>query len=178
MARRLYRRISFFVVHRILRTDDSPSRIARGVAIGVFIAWLPLIGLHMLLVLALSFILRANKVIGLLLVWISNIFTFVPIYYPSYLLGSAVLKSQPVGIRDFEHCLREVFASSLPWTGRIKEFADLLFRDIFYPTLIGSLITGSILALAFYFLTIWAVRRHRQHRINRRAKRLISFPFN
>ena len=66
MARKsLYRRIIFFVVHHILHTDDRPSRIARGVAIGMFIAWLPLIGLQMLLVLGLSFIFRANKVAGL-----------------------------------------------------------------------------------------------------------------
>ena len=167
-----YRRISFFVVHRILRADDSPSRIARGVAIGIFIAWLPLIGLQMLLVLALSFIFRANKVVGLPIVWISNIFTLVPVYYPSYLLGSVVLKSQTVGIKDFEHRLKEIFTSSLPWSGRIEEFADLLFGEIFYPTFIGSLIIGFFLALVFYFLTVWAIRRHRQHRISRRAQRL------
>ena len=172
MARTLYRRLSFFVVHRILRTDDSPSRIARAVAIGVFMAWLPLIGLQMLFVLAFSFILRANKVVGLPIVWISNIFTLGPIYYPSYLLGSAMLKSQTIGIRSFEHHFREIFSSSLPWRGRIKEFVDLLFAEVFYPTFIGSLIIGLLLALPCYFLTIRAIERHRQHRIDRRAKRL------
>ena len=176
MARTLYRRLSFFVVHRILRTDDSPSRIARGVAIGIFLAWLPLIGLQMLLVLAFSFILRANKVVGLPIVWISNIFTLGPIYYPSYLLGSAILKSQVVGPKSFENHFREIFSSSLPWSGRIKESADLLFGELFYPTFIGSLIIGSLLALPCYFLTIRAIKRHRQHRINRRAKRLAVCP--
>ena len=171
MARKsLYRRISFFVVHHILHTDDTPSRIARGVAIGVFIAWLPLLGLQMLLVLGLSFIFRANKVVGLPIVWISNPFTLGPIYYPSYLLGSAMLKLHPVNIEDLEH--RFAAVSYLPWAGRLKELADLLFGEIYYRTFIGSLVTGTILAVASYFLTVRAVKRHRQRRIARRARKL------
>ncbi len=171
MARKsLYRRIAFFVVHRILHTDDTPSRIARGVAIGVFIAWLPLIGLQMLLVLGLSFIFRANKVAGLPLVWISNPFTLGPIYYPSYLLGSALLRSQTVNMASLERRFAEF--SSLSWSLRLRECADLLFGDIFYPTLIGSVVIGAVLALGSYFLTIRAVKRHRRRRIARRARRL------
>ena len=171
MARKgLYRRISFFVVHHILHTDDTPGRIARGVAIGMFIAWLPLIGLQMILVLALSFIFRANKVVGLPLVWISNPFTLGPVYYPSYLLGTAMLKSHPVSIESLEQ--RFAVFSSLPWSLRLKELADFIFGDIFYPTMIGSLVIGSIAALASYFLTVRAVKRHRRRRIARRARKL------
>ena len=166
----LYRRISFFVVHHVLHTDDTPSRIARGVAIGMFIAWLPLIGLQMALVLALSFIFRANKVVGLPVVWISNPFTLGPVYYPSYLLGAAMLNSHPVSIQYLKQ--RFAAVSALPWSLRLKEFADFIFSDVFYPTLIGSLVTGSILALASYFLTVRAVKRHRLRRIARRAREL------
>ena len=166
----LYRRISFFVVHHILHTDDTPGRIARGVAIGMFIAWLPLMGLQMTLVLVLSFIFRANKVVGLPVVWISNPFTLGPVYYPSYLLGAAMLKSHTVSIENLEQ--RFAVFSSLPWSLRLKEFADLIFSDIFYPTLIGSLVIGSIMALVSYFLTVRAVKRHRRRRIARRARKL------
>ena len=176
MARKLYRRISFLIVHRILRADDSPSRIGRGVAIGVFMAWLPLIGLQMLLVLAFSFILRANKLVGLPVVWISNIFTLGPIYYPSYIVGTMILKLEAVSIKAFEHRFGEIFSSGLPWTGQIREFASVLFGEIIYPTFIGSLITGAIMALLSYFLTVWAIDRHRRHRISRRAKRLSRVP--
>lgn len=171
MARKsLYRRIIFFVVHHILHTDDTPSRIARGVAIGVFMAWLPLLGLQMMLVLGLSFIFRANKVVGLPIVWISNPFTLGPIYYPSYLLGSAMLKLQPVSVEDLER--RFAAVSYLPWAGRLKELADLLFGGIFYPTFIGSLVVGAVMAVGSYFLTVRAVKRHRQKRIARRARKL------
>ncbi len=166
----LYRRIRFLVAHRILHADDTPARIARGVAIGMFIAWLPLIGLQMLLVLGLSFIFRANKLSGLPVVWISNPFTLGPVYYPSYLLGSAILKSQPVNLQSLEH--RFASFSSLSWSMRFKECVDFLFGGIFYPTLIGSLFVGAVLAVATYFLTVRAIKRHRLHRIARRARKL------
>ena len=38
-----------FVKFRILHVDDSPERIARGLAIGVFISYLPLMGIQMAL---------------------------------------------------------------------------------------------------------------------------------
>ena len=163
MARRLYRRISSFVVHRILRTDDSPSRIARGVAIGVFMAWLPLMGLQMLLVLAVSLILRANKVVGLPIVWLSNPFTAGIIYYPGYLLGSMILRYPPVQRTNLEDRLAQI--NALPWLDRIGQYAGVFFEEIMYPTFVGSAIIGLLLAVAAYFLTVWAIRRHRSKRL-------------
>ena len=126
--RQIYRRISRFIVRRILHTDDTPSRIARGAAIGIFVAWLPLIGLQMLLTLGLSFILRANKLVGLPVVWISNIFTLGPIYYPSYLLGSAMLGSDAISTEAFKQDFANICYSSQPWTARLQELANLLFE--------------------------------------------------
>ncbi len=163
MARaKRFRRVIYFVVHRILRTDDSPSRIARGVAIGVFMAFLPLMGLQMLLVLAASLLLRANKVVGLPIVWISNPFTMGIIYYPGYMLGSAILRYQPVRRANLEDKFGEIAA--LPWAERIREYAGVFFEEIMYPTFVGSAIIGLLLAVAAYFLTVWAIKRHRKHR--------------
>ena len=168
----LYRRFSFFIVHRILHTDDTPGRIARGLAIGIFVAWLPLIGLQMLIILGLSFILRANKLVGLPAAWISNPFTLVPVYYPSYLLGSAILGSGVISIQDFEHRFGDIFLSALSWPARLEELASLIFTDFFYPTLIGSIPIGLIIAVACYFLSVRAIKRHRNRRLQRRARKL------
>ena len=174
--REIYRRVSHFVVHRILHTDDTPSRIARGVAIGIFVAWLPFIGLQMLIVLGLSLILRANKVVGLPLVWISNIFTLGPIYYPSYRLGSAMLGADAISTEAFTSGFTEICYSSLPWSTRLSELVSLLLGGILYPTLIGSLIIGSVLGLACYFVTVQAVKRYRALRIAHRAHQRLKKP--
>ena len=49
----------------IVMLDDTPHSIALGTAIGLFIAWTPTVGIHMILVVALALLFRANKVAGL-----------------------------------------------------------------------------------------------------------------
>ena len=53
-------------------------------ALGLFLAWTPAIGLQMLA-------LRANVVVGIPMVWISNPVTMGPIYLWNYLLGRKIL---------------------------------------------------------------------------------------
>ena len=56
MINRVYNRTIFgpivrFIKCRILHVNDSHNKIALGVAIGLFVGWTPLIGLHTLIVL-------------------------------------------------------------------------------------------------------------------------------
>ena len=80
-----------FIKFRIIHVDDSPHRIALGVAMGFFTAFLPFLGLHTISALFLAFVTRANKAVALLCSWICNPFTVVPIFIPSYLLGRKVV---------------------------------------------------------------------------------------
>ena len=77
--------IKKFVIHKILHIDDTPHRLALGVALGVFIGWTPTIGFQSALVILMALIFKANKVVGLPFVWISNPFTLIPIYWPNYI---------------------------------------------------------------------------------------------
>ena len=81
--RYVWQRLKDFIVHKVLRLDDTPHRIALGVAIGFFVTWTPTIGIQMILVVALATLLKANKLVGVPFVWISNPFTIVPIYGPN-----------------------------------------------------------------------------------------------
>src|SRR5690606_11429398 len=87
-------RVHWGVSHYILHSDDTPERIARGVAIGVLVGWIPLVGIQMLTGLLLAAILRANKAATLPGVWITNPFTFVPIYWFNYKFGHLTLTGQ------------------------------------------------------------------------------------
>ncbi|HKI70697.1 MAG TPA: DUF2062 domain-containing protein, partial [Verrucomicrobiae bacterium] len=86
------RRIERFFVYRVLHVDDTPHRIALGVAVGIFVAWTPTVGFQMILTIILATLLRANKLVGIPFVWISNPFTLGVIYYPNYLLGKFILQ--------------------------------------------------------------------------------------
>lgn len=75
------------------RTDGGEAhRVALGAALGMFVAFTPTIGFQTIIVLALASMLRANKLVGLPLVWISNPLTIPPIFYAAYSLGRVILR--------------------------------------------------------------------------------------
>jgi uncharacterized protein (DUF2062 family) len=86
-----WRSLRRFVLLRILHADDSPRAIARGAAIGMLIAWTPLMGLHMLIAVVVAAALRANKAIAAALVWLSNPVTFFPMLYFEWLIGNRII---------------------------------------------------------------------------------------
>jgi len=85
------KRIEKFFIYRVLHVDDTPHRIALGVAVGIFVTWTPTIGFQMILTVLLSWLLGANKLVGVPFVWISNPVTLPPIYGPNCYVGSLIL---------------------------------------------------------------------------------------
>ncbi len=68
----------------------NKKSIAKAFAIGLFCAFLP-VPIHMLLagILAVSF--SANIMLSLLIVWVNNPITIVPIFYFTYKLGASII---------------------------------------------------------------------------------------
>ena len=54
LLRFIANRLKTFFIYRVLHVDDTPHRIALGVAAGIFIAWTPTIGFQMLLTILLA----------------------------------------------------------------------------------------------------------------------------
>ena len=79
----LANKIKRFFIYRVLGLNDTPHRIALGLAIGIFVTWTPTIGFQMVLTVVLSTLFRANKFVGVPFVWISNPLTVVAIYGPT-----------------------------------------------------------------------------------------------
>ncbi len=84
-----------FIKFRILHVNDSPERIARGLAVGVFVAYLRLMGIQMALAWFAAGIIKGNKVMAVLGAWVSNPATALIIYYPAYRLGRWLLGFAP-----------------------------------------------------------------------------------
>ena len=64
--------------------------IAKGFAVGLFCAFLP-VSVHMLLAGILAVAFSSNILLSLLVVWVNNPITIVPIFYFTYKLGTSII---------------------------------------------------------------------------------------
>jgi len=164
-----------FLKYRVLHADDSTRRIAFGLALGVFVAYTPPLGHHMLLVIFLCSIFRANKFVGLTFIWLSNPFTYVVLYYPNYLLGRWLLGVFRTAGEVEPSQISAIFNKSLSfghvitgfYTSKFWHELGSFFVQIGFEMFTGGLIIGSIVAGLAYFTSYRIIdgyrRRHPHH---------------
>ena len=141
-------RIERFLIYRVMSLNDTPHRLALGVAIGIFVTWTPTIGLQMILTILLSALFRANKFVGVPFVWLSNPLTIVPIYGPNYFVGCWLLGNSPG--KNWHNLMVEASSTSGMWE-RIAKFAEAIL-PIFWEVWLGSLVVALFLGVSTYFL--------------------------
>ncbi|MDQ5845641.1 MAG: DUF2062 domain-containing protein [Acidobacteriota bacterium] len=144
---------------RLLVLDDPPERTALAFAIGVFIAFSPLLGLHTILATAVAFLFRFNKVAIYSGTFINNpFFTLVPIIICSYAIGAFLLglplriPSEGVALLKDPHLLT-------------ADYYRRLFREsweIVWPFTIGATVLSVVCSLIAYPVTSWLLRTHRR----------------
>lgn len=72
--------------------QGSPGYLAKGVALGIFIGFAPVIPLKTVLILTFSFLLSSSPVAAILVCTIvCNPLTYIPLYYLAWLAGDAIL---------------------------------------------------------------------------------------
>ena len=71
--------------------EGSHGQRARGLAAGIFCGCFPFFGLQTLLGVALASLVRGNHLLAAAGTWISNPFTYVPLYWFNYRIGCLVL---------------------------------------------------------------------------------------
>jgi hypothetical protein len=137
----------------VLHTGDTPPRAALAFALGVFIAWTPVIGLHTVLALGLGFLLGLNRLAILAGTFVNNPWTFVPIYSASAWLGARLVGS------DLEAPRLEGLAG---WDGLWELLAQ--FRPWVVPLTAGTLVLGGLCALLSFPIVLYGIRWYRAFR--------------
>lgn len=129
-------------------------------ALGLFIALTPTVGFQMLLVVVIGTLIKANRIIALVVVWISNPLTFIPMYYGYYSLGGWILRVDLWTFDNFSLKFNEFMTTgeNQGYSAMAKEFGS----EIFYPLWIGSLIIALVIAVPVYPLTRSALRRAKE----------------
>lgn len=151
-----------FVFRHVLHANDPPHRLALGGAIGVFVALTPTVGIQSLLVVFFAWLFRANKVVGLPLVWISNPATMVPIYYPCYVIGRVLLGEREIGFAWW----RELSHPPTGWLAALRFYWDKML-EIALPLWAGSLVVSTVCALALYYVIYVSVCQYRARHADR-----------
>jgi len=188
MARKttIIRRVEHFVIYRVLHADDTPHRLALGIALGMFVGWTPTVGFQMLLVLLLAPSFRVNPIVGIPIVWVTNPVTIVPIYFSNYWFGHLVLNL----FSDRPALSYAQVTERLGQFGGVSHFLSNFHHAQFWHKVIqilaefgldlwvGSIIIGLVMAVISYTISyrliVWyrsarphlrlrGIHRHRPH---------------
>ncbi len=164
-----------YVKHRLRRLPDSPERIARGIAAGVFTTFTPFYGLHFVIAALVARLLRANILAALMGTFFGNPLTYVPIGILALKTGHFLL-----GTRFDERSHRSfggkfVDAWDDLWNNVLAMFSDrvadwrglhVFYDTIFFPYMIGGTIVGIVAGALAYYLTVPVIRAYKRRRRN------------
>jgi uncharacterized protein (DUF2062 family) len=141
-------------LHALLQVDDAPERIAFAFALGVFVGFSPLLGLHTVLGLGLAVLLRLSKVAVLIGVYMNNPWVVVPFYGFATWLGLQ-LTGLPDGISLPPVGFFELFSWEF-WNWLVSQWRLLI------PALIGSTILCIVMAVLSYPLALFILRKFKE----------------
>jgi uncharacterized protein (DUF2062 family) len=152
-------RVGRFNVHDLLHADDPPHRLALGVALGIFFAFIPFFGIQMVFVVLFAWLLNANKLVGAPLVWLTNPATIVPIYYACYRVGIRILGQPGIGSEQWA----ELAEPPAAWGAAVTFYWAQLY-DVALPMFLGSVVVGFAAACPAYLITYHAICIYRIRR--------------
>lgn len=160
-----------YVKHRVRRLPDTPPKISRGVAAGVFVSFTPFFGLHFVIAIIIARILRGNILAALMATFFGNPLTFPAIGYVSITLGSWILglpqgTSLQLGQRfgdasyDLWHNFLAIFTTErIDWQGM-----NVFYDEVFFPYLVGGFVPGLVTAAASYALSVPVIAAYQKRR--------------
>jgi uncharacterized protein (DUF2062 family) len=153
--RRSWKRSARYALLRIKRMDASPHALALGAAVGVFVAFQPILGFQMLLAALIAWAMRASVGAALLGTFISTPVTWPLIWLASYGLGAALLDvSRSVTMAELWLAVTSLTAAAGPRT----ILGEALVWAILKPVAVGAVPLGLMAAAVFYVMILGALR--------------------
>lgn len=125
----------------ILSLNDTPHRVALAFAIGVFIAFFPVMGVHTIMALTVAWVGRLSAMVILAGTLVNNIWTIAPIYAGSFYFG-LFLTGRPLPSFRIE------------WSKMSLTTFWGVLKPVFWPFCVGTIVAGTIAGVLAY----WIVR--------------------
>jgi len=146
----------------LLHLDESAHTIALGAAIGVFIAMTPTIGIQMMLIFFITSLLRASRVAGVPMAWITNPATIPPIYAFNLYVGALMVGGSDRMLADFQKAAGSIVSEDLPWWDLVKQWWDVVMK-VALPLWVGSIVVGLVSGVAAYVIMYYLITVYRRH---------------
>jgi uncharacterized protein (DUF2062 family) len=160
--RRSWSRSIAYVAKRIIRITATPHAIAAGVAAGVFSSFTPFMGLHIVLALAIAWLIAGNLPAAAFGTMVGNPLTFPLIWASTWEVGQQIAPGA-------QHVPPHMSEASLLGDGLRGLFANVqaIWEPVLKPMTIGAIPLGLFFSVITYFAVRWLAVRYRE---NRRAR--------
>jgi len=176
-------RAAQYVKHRVRRLPDTPQKISRGIAAGVFAAFTPFYSMHFLVAAVLARLMRGNILAALLGTFFGNPLTYIPIGVASlgtgYWLIDRPFNAALFGIGrdvdpdyctlgcrfanaffDISHNFMAMFTDeTADWHG-LAEF----YYEVFYPYMVGGILPGIVCGAICYYISVPLITAYQKSR--------------
>jgi len=135
--------------------DDPPEVVAASFAVGVAIAFTPLLGFHWIMALLFAFLLKLNKVDVLLGTLVVNPLTLGPVSALAIWVGRVLLRARREAIHH------------LPWGDLFKRTfwtqAGPAVKTYAVSWIVGMFVLALVAGALTYFVLIRLIRKWREH---------------
>ncbi len=156
-----WRRSTLYYVKRILRLSATPYAIATGCAIGAFVSFTPFIGFHIMISVALAWLIRGNFIAAAIGTSVGNPLTFPLIWASTYELGHAILRGEQAVVPP-------------PLGRHILESSIENLSPIIKTMSVGSLPLGFLAGLVVYAIVYKSVTAYQANRRKRLQGRRVA----
>ena len=145
------------LLEKFFLINDTPQKVAGGAALGIFLGIFP--GEGVLATLFFATIFRLNKLSATAGVLATNMWATLLLLPPSVFIGSFLFR------RNYSELMNQF--NQIHKADTIKETLLIslsIFSRSAFPILVGFLITAGVVAIGFYFLLYFILkRRHINH---------------
>ncbi len=160
----------------MMRLNLPPEVKSMGVAVGLFWAMTPLVGIQMWLVFMTWVFFRKilhidfSLVLGIAWTWLTNVFTMIPVYYVFYITGQIMRGnfSNISGYSTLAKIVKDTFMGDLSFVDKWILLFKILVKDWGLSMVIGCLPWAVVSSIVGYYLTL----RFEKYRLERRNKNL------
>ncbi len=132
-----------------MKLDDPPHKLALAFAVGIFIAFSPWLGLHIISCFFFAWLFRVSKFVVLTASFVNNPWTIVPMYAFCIWVGLKITGTHGA-------------VPDIAWNDLTLTSAYAVLKPYLWSYLAGTLVVSAVAGILSYFVFYWIVLRYRK----------------